>query len=141
LDAEAVKANLERYKMLGDKAGSQIKIVANGIASVTAVDSRNVVIELAGGIGSIPYYLAVQAGMMVSPRVIGPDGAVTEPVGAGAYEVVSFTPTEQLTVKRWDGYWNRSARRAAGYEIRWVGNADARLNLVRDGQADIAYID
>ena len=145
LDAEAVVANLERMIELSEtgEAGANVAAAAGRWASVEAVDDMLVRITLVDPHSSLPFDLAVQPGMMISPASIAAEreGAELEPVGAGPYKLVSLTPGSVVEMERFDDYWGGAEGRPATFEVHYVPEADTRLNAVRSGAADVALIE
>lgn len=138
-DAAAVVANLER-SMGMEEAKAAVKTPASAIESVTATDDHVVQIKLNRALYSLPFDLAQNLGMMISPASL--DGSLDgTAVGAGMFKLVDFKPGVSATYERWDGYWDPDAVRVAGVEIRSVPNAQTRLNAVRSGQVSMAFID
>lgn len=141
LDAQAVKANLERSKSLGKAAGPTVAAAAAEIQSVTAVDAKTVNIALSKPDGSFPFALASQLGMMVSPASLtGAAGVDLKPVGAGPYKVKSFQPNNETVLERFDAFWDGSKTRPATFTIKYVTDDQTRLNALRSGQANVALL-
>lgn len=141
LDAQAVKANLERSKSLGKKAGKTVAAAAANIVSVTAVDQNTVKISLSKPDGGLPYALASQLGMMISPKSLdGSSGIDLKPVGAGPYAVTSFKPNDTTKMKRFDDFWDGAKNRPATFTVKYVVDDQTRLNALRSGQATVALL-
>jgi len=141
LDAQAVKANLERSKSLGKSAGPTVAAAAANIQSVTATDDKTVKITLAKPDGGFAFALGSQLGMMISPKSLtGAAGIDLKPVGAGPYQVTSFKPNNSTEMKRFDGFWAGVGNRPATLTIKYVTDDQTRLNALRSGQATVALL-
>ena len=139
----AVLKNLQRSASLGTKAGAATIETMAQIASVEAVEDDSVRIRLKAPSGQMPYLLGFQAGMMISPAVLGdnPFGAAVKPVGAGPYKVRSFESNVRTAMARNDSYWGGTGERPAAFEHHFVPDSRARLNALRSGQANLALIE
>jgi len=137
LTAEAVKKSLERAKTLPKSVvAPQLAVVD----SIEALDDTHVRLHLSGPPGAIANVLAGEAGMIISPNAVDRPDLATNPVGTGAYTLVSKTDSE-VVYKAWDGYWAKDAVRNSG--IRYVQQQDssARFRALASGQLDIIGMD
>jgi peptide/nickel transport system substrate-binding protein len=143
VDAAAVAANFARYKALGSRAGTAIVDTVNRIKSVEVQGEDTVVLRLSEPNGQMPYLLATQGGMMISPAALTADafGASLKPIGAGPYRVRAFDAAVRTVTDRFDGYWGGIEGRPASMEHHFVPEAAARLNALRSGQINLALID
>ena len=143
LDAAAVVRNLQRSIDLGGRAGASTQELTAKIASVTAKGNDTVVIKLKEPNGQIPFLLAMQPGMMISPASLTPEayGGTLKPAGAGPYKVRIFEAANRTVMDRFDGYWNGGDGRPAIFIQQYVPDARARMNAVRSGQANLVLLD
>ena len=143
VDAKAVALNFERSTALGSRMGNSAFETVSQIASVDILDDRRVRLKLKAPSGQMPYLLAGQGGMMIAPASLADNafGGALKPVGAGPYRVKSFDSNVQTITVRYDGYWEKSTARPAGFEHHFAADARARLNAVRSGQANLALIE
>jgi peptide/nickel transport system substrate-binding protein len=141
-NADAVKANLDRIVALGDEAGLTVAAAAAAIDEVEVRGPSEVAIHLTEANGTFPFFLAQQPGMMVSPQAIAASpGVGVEPIGTGPYEVKEFRSQELAILSRFDQYWDTSRPWMKEIEVQFVGDAQARLNALRSGQAHLAKFD
>ncbi|MFT4097902.1 MAG: ABC transporter substrate-binding protein [Rhodoblastus sp.] len=138
LDAEAVKFNLERAKT---DARSNIKADLATVASVEATGPLQVTLKLSQPDTALPGILSDRAGMMVSPTALkAANGNLDrKPVGAGAYEFVSWTDNEKLTMKRNEKYWRKGEPYPDGIEFAIIPESATALRSVIAGQNDLVY--
>lgn len=141
VDSKAIVANLERLKGLGEKTSKTVKATADLVKVVEAIDDQRVRISLSAPDGGFAYRLAGQAGMMVSPEAINADGTA-EAVGAGPFSLEKFVPNEQVLLKPYMKYWDgKGSERPSELDIKTSSDAQARLNAVMSGEADVALIE
>jgi peptide/nickel transport system substrate-binding protein len=143
-NADAVKRNLERSIALGKRAGATMSETVAAIEAIETPDPLTVRLKLKAPSGQIEYWLAANAGMMLSPAALGDAGAMgngVKPIGAGPYKVKSFEPNVRTVMTRNDSYWGGTTGRPASFEHHYVPDGRARLNALRSGQANIALID
>jgi peptide/nickel transport system substrate-binding protein len=119
-DASAVAFNIDR--VLNDPA-STIKATLADVQSTTVVDASTIDIQMKrAAVGRILPALADRAGMMASPTAVKAAGSSASfskaPVGAGMYKVVGTINSRQnMSVRRWDGYWDKSAQLLGGIDF------------------------
>lgn len=141
-DAAAVKANLERGKTI---EGSTVKNALSSIESIEVKGDFDVALHLKPGLGGdLPALLATSAGAMISPKAIA-DGRdlrlAPGDAGSGPYMVTEFRPNDTaIYVRSPVKYWDKDAGKLKRIEVKFVGQAAARLNGVRAGQFDLAQI-
>ena len=143
LDAAAVVKNLRRSIALGTRAGASTQELTRAIAGVEEHGADTVVITLRAPNGQLPFLLAMQPGMMISPDALveGAFGATLKPIGAGPYKVRAFEAAVRTITDRFDEYWRGIAGRPSSFAQHYVPDGRARLNAVRSGQASLALLD
>ncbi len=135
-DAEAVRANIERAK----DPESTVSSLLEAVESVEVVDDTHAVFHLSRPNPGLVYSLAADTiGMMVSPAAFDTDLSTT-PVGSGPFKLVSAQPDAEAVYERWDDHWDPDAALVAKLTIATVSDANARLNGVRTGTYDAAYM-
>lgn len=139
LDANAVKVNLDRARGV-DFDKSAAKGDLSSITDVT-VEGNSVVLALDSGGAELPSLLADRAGMIASPESLEAPDFDQNPVGAGAYDLVSFEPGASLEVERWDGYWDKDQPRNKSVELHFVKDSSTRLRGMQSGQYDWISVD
>jgi peptide/nickel transport system substrate-binding protein len=106
-NAEAVKFNFDRMQ------NPETKSVRTGeIASVDkaeVVDTYTVKLNLKKPDAALLAALTDRAGMMISPEAVKKFGADLQrnPVGTGPFQFVEWVKDDHLSLKRFDGYWNK----------------------------------
>ena len=136
LDAEAVKANLDRYRMAPE---SKRKAEVKPIANVVVVDPLTVRIELSAPYAPLLAVLADRAGMMMSPTALAAlgDKIATKPVCAGPYKFVERVPQERIVLERFDKYWNPGPYTIDRVTYTPVPDTSVRLAGLRSGGFDM----
>lgn len=136
VDAEAVKANLERAKGEG-------MAWAAALATVTAVDvvsPTEVKLTLSEPGAAITGVLAGYPGMMISPAAFDdPALSATTAVGAGPFTLASIDQTG-IKYRKWDQYWDADAIEVAGVDLTPITDDTARFNAMQSGQFDITWL-
>lgn len=134
VDAAAVVASFERYVA---EDGNQAGLWTANVAAAEAVDERTVEITLQQGWSGFAYLLATGPGMIVGPGA--DDGEKFAPVGAGAFTVARFAPSEELVLEPREDHWDEAPHLE---EVRFVpisGDA-AKVDMLETGGADVAYL-
>ena len=140
IDAEAVKANLERAKTLAD--GTVASFLAN-VSAIEAVDDTTVTLTITEGGADLPAILATNVGMIVNPKaftdgrdlVLAPGDA-----GSGPYQVVEFVPNERAVFERVDGHWDPDAGKVKRIEMGFIPRGSSRVDGLRAGQLDLIQV-
>ncbi len=136
-NAEAAKANIERGKTV---EGSSVIADLRNIESVTVVDEFTIELTLSGVDAVLPALLSTRAGAMVSPTAFDNDDLDFFPVGAGAYKVIEHSVGDFIVYERNSSYWDASYGGPDRIEVKILSDETTRLNALRAGEADIAFI-
>jgi peptide/nickel transport system substrate-binding protein len=137
IDAESVKANLERYK---DAAYSSRKGELRPVKGVAIVDPRTVRIELTSPYAPLLAVLADRAGMMLSPKAMqaaGDDKIAQNPVCSGPFKFAQRVAQERIVVEKFDKYWNAGAIHLDKIMYLPMPDSAVRLANLKSGQLDI----
>ncbi|MFV0309295.1 MAG: ABC transporter substrate-binding protein, partial [Desertimonas sp.] len=139
LDAEAVKANLERGKTV---EGSTVAPILSSIEEIEVTGIYSVDLVLSTMDVSLPGAFAHQAGRMLSPASFDDPSMDQHPVSAGPYRVTDYLPGDRIELERFDAYWNTDA--VAGgpryFVYRIMPDATARYSALQTGQIDAASV-
>jgi peptide/nickel transport system substrate-binding protein len=135
--AEDVKFSFERYK------GTSKDLLKKKVAAVEAMDKRHVRFKLAEQWPDFMtfYGTATGAGWIVPKKIVEKVGAEEfkqNPIGAGPYKFVSFTPGVELVLEAFEGYWRKmpSVKRLV---LRVIPDEATRLAALKAGEVDIVY--
>jgi peptide/nickel transport system substrate-binding protein len=136
LDATAVKANLDRYRMAPE---SRRKGEVKPIVNVVVVDPLTVRIELSQPYAPLLAVLADRAGMIMSPTALAAlgDKIATKPICAGPYKFVERIAQERIVLERFDKYWNPAPYTVDRVTYTPVPDTTVRLSGLRSGGFDI----
>lgn len=135
-DADAVKANLERYR---SAPYSLRKSELKPVAAVEVVDPHTVRLVLSQPYAPLIAVLSDRAGMMAAPKVIAQLGRnfFTHPVCAGPFSFVERVPLDHITLQRFPGYWNAGAIHIDRIEFHPIADSSVRLVDLQAGQLDM----
>lgn len=137
LDAEAVKASLERGKV---QENSLLKDQLGTIESITTEGDLDVTLHLAGVDYQVPNLLAGKTGAIVSPTAAAADPAAlpTAPVGAGPFEFESFVPESNAVLVKNDDYWNADEIHIDRFELSVAPDPATIVAAIQSGSIDVA---
>lgn len=139
IDAEAVRASIERGKTLD---GSTAATILDRVESVEVVDPLTIKLMLNEARPGFEAELASQAGAVISPNAIA-DGVDigTDPgdAGSGPYTVESFTPNESVVYNGVPGYQIPDRGLVDTLNVTAVTDATSLLNAFQSGEFDIVY--
>ena len=133
LDADAVKANLERYRSAPE---SLRKGELKPVASVEIVDPRTLRLNLAQPYAPLVAVLADRAGMMISPKALGRDVTRDLPC-AGPFKLTERVAQDRIVVDRFAEYWNAGAVRLDRIVYQPIPDTTVRLVNLQAGQLDM----
>lgn len=137
LDADAVKANLERAITV---EGSSVKAELASIAEVTVVDPLTVDLQLSAPAGNLPAILSDRAGAMISPTAFANPDLDQRPVGAGMLTTTDYDGASGATFQRYNGYWDPDAQKLDTIQWTVIADSEAVYNALRSGQIDLATL-
>ena len=133
LDADAVKANLERYRSAPE---SLRKGELKPVSSVEVVDPHTVRLHLAQAYAPLVAVLADRAGMMISPKALGRDVTPDLPC-AGPFKLTERVAQDRIVVDRFPGYWDADAIKLDRIVYQPIPDTTVRLVNLQAGQLDM----
>ena len=133
MDADAVKANLERYRSAPE---SLRKGELKPVSSVEVVDPHTVRLHLSQPYAPLVAVLADRAGMMISPKVLGRDVTPDLPC-AGPFKLTERVAQDRIVVDRFPGYWNADAVKLDRIVYHPQPDTTVRLVNLQAGQLDM----
>jgi ABC-type transport system substrate-binding protein len=128
LDAEAVKASIERGKTDPE---SVLATALEAVAEVEVTDPLTITLKLSEPkVGLMPALFQGRAGMIASPAAVAKAGdaygtTAESVVGAGPYKMVTFQSKGDYEGATWDGYWDSDNRLLAGVKFTNTQGATA----------------
>ena len=137
LDAEAVRANLERYR---SAPYSLRKGELRPISGIEVVDPMTLRIRLSQPYAPLLALLANRSGTLLSPRILDrPTEAIAaHPVCAGPFGFVERVAQDHIILERFPGYWNAAAVSLDRIEFRIMPDSTVRRVNLQSGQLDVA---
>jgi peptide/nickel transport system substrate-binding protein len=136
-NAEAAKANLERGKTV---EGSSVLADLRNIESVSVVDDLTISLQLTSVDAVLPALLSTRAGAIVSPAAFDNEDLDFAPVGAGPYRVTEYRVGDLIIYERFTDHWDPNYGGPDRIEVRILTDETTRLNALRAGEVDIAFI-
>ena len=136
LDADAVKANLERYRAA---TYSKRKGELGPVTAVDVVDRQTVRLALSHPYAPLIAVLSDRAGMMAAPKAmlrLGQD-FYTHPVCAGPFSFVERVAQDHIALQRFPDYWNAGAIHLDRIVFRPIPDSSVRLIDLQAGQLDL----
>jgi peptide/nickel transport system substrate-binding protein len=127
----------------GDLLAVSAKECGNGYAgeikAITAVDANTVKFDLCSPDPAFRVKAAFSPFAILPSEYLKSTGGsgdlLEKPVGTGPYMIESWTRGDNITLKRFDGYWGDKAK-AATVVIKWSTEAAARLLELQSGTVD-----
>ena len=138
-NAAAVKYTFDRLLGEQGKKGPQ-RSNYTSIESIEIVDDYTVDFVMNKVDPVLITKLAGYGAMIVPPKYIeevGEEAFDRQPVGTGPYQVVSYEPSVDLKLKRFDDYWNGMAKTEL-VNIRFISEPATRMAELMSGGVDIS---
>ena len=134
MDAEAVRANLERYRTAPN---SSRKAELKPVSQVTVADPLTVELHLSQRYAPLLAVLADRAGMMMSPASFAGGAMSSAPACAGPFKLTERVAQDHIVLERFPGYWNAPAIHLDRIVYRPIHDSSIRLVNLQTGQLDI----
>ena len=135
-DAEAVKANMERGIALA--AGPYFAAFFAKLASVDVVDPYTVKLNFSAMPPDVLLQLARPPGWMISPASFDLPNFSEDPIGSGPYVLdLGASDAQKLVLTLNPNYWHPAWQKVKEVDFLVVGTADAAIQAVASGDADM----
>jgi ABC-type transport system substrate-binding protein len=139
LDAEAVKASLERY--LGNRAENEVAFLTPffSLQTIEVVSPTELTLKIPDGTANSWFDQHITAWK----TSITKPGATFEEIGAGPFKIESHTPGQKIVFTKNESYWNADALKVKGMEFSQVAFAQPQAGIaaVTKGQFDVTTTD
>jgi len=138
-DAAAIKWNMD-FVLDAANNSPQRRQLEPFLAGVDAVGQTTVVFHLKKPYPGLLAALAERPGFIVSPAAWQKYGKDLgrHPVGTGMYEFVEWMSDDHVTLRRFDGYWDRGKPYLDGITYRTIPDPTVRGTMVRTAELDIS---
>lgn len=135
-NAEAVKANFDRWKVMGYKSspfyGTSLERMYPGLLSWEVVDPYTVKLTFANSMPTLPYLMASWNSAMFSPRCLdmktGDFKGIAQ--GTGPFRVVEVKKNQYVVLERFDQYWGKKAK-AKRIRVKVIPSPETRFSALK----------
>ena len=138
-NAEIVKWNFDRMRdpALASPRRSEIAPVKD----VSLLDPHTVEITLSAPFAPFLSVLSDRAGMMVSKAAVEKykEDFARNPVGTGPFRFAEWVKDDHMTLKRFDGYWEKGPPWLDELIYRPIPDASVRFTALRTGHIDFMH--
>jgi peptide/nickel transport system substrate-binding protein len=136
LDAEAVRANLERYRTAPE---SVRKGELGPLTAVEVIDPSTVRLRLSKPYAPLVAVLSDRAGMMLAPQAMARLGSHVEAElpCAGPFKLTERIAQDRIVVDRFAGYWNASVIAIDRIVYQPIPDTTVRLVNLQAGRLDM----
>jgi peptide/nickel transport system substrate-binding protein len=136
LDAEAVRATIQRYRTAPE---SQRKGELGPVSAIEVVDPHTVRFRLSKPYAPLVAVLADRAGMILAPKAMASLGTRIADVlpCAGPFRLTERIAQDRIVVDRFPGYWNASSINLDRIIYQPIPDTTVRLTDLRAGQLDM----
>jgi peptide/nickel transport system substrate-binding protein len=136
MDAEAVKASLERHMSM---QGSFRKPELAAVDKVEVADASTVRLLLKNPFSPLIAQLADRAGMILSPKAAkeAADKFGLKPVCAGPFKFVERVQQDRIVVEKFADYWNAANVHIDRIVFRPIVESTVRLANLKSGSLDL----
>ncbi len=131
------------FQRLNEKGLPYAKDRFKTLESVTRIDDKNVRFKLKQP--DAGFMLNLGSPFVVGSAILSQKWAQThdpkrEMMGTGPFKMVSYTPNQQLVLKRNDDYWNKeAAAKVSDLTIRYIPEQSAQIAALKSGQIDLMF--
>src|SRR5256714_457480 len=136
MDAEAVKASLERHMTM---QGSFRKPELAAVDKVEIADPLTIRLLLKSPFSPLIAQLADRAGMVVSPKAANEAGDKfgLKPVCAGPFKFVERVQQDRIVLEKFAGYWNAANVHVDRVVFRPITESTVRLANLKSGSLEM----
>jgi peptide/nickel transport system substrate-binding protein len=136
MDAEAVKASLERHMTM---QGSFRKPELAAVDRIEVVDASTVRLLLKNPFSPLIAQLADRAGMILSPKAVKEAGDKfgLKPVCAGPFKFVERVQQDRIVAEKFPQYWNAANVHIDRVVYRPIVESTVRLANLKSGSLDL----
>ena len=138
MDAQAVKWNLDRI-LDPDTDSAQRFVIGPYVSSVEVVDTSTVRVNLSEPFRPFLAILGERSGYVLSPTAVQSMGDEfhRRPVGTGPFKIQDWVPSGNITLERFDDYWEEDKPYLDGIRFQEVSDNDIRLAMIRTDETDV----
>ena len=131
--SDAVQASFQRAADPATGAAAAVRAIAARAAKITTPDPYTVQFDLAEPNG---VFLADVGEISIVPKNFD----VAKPIGTGPFQFVDWVRNQQVSFKKFDGYFRQGYPFLDTVTFRTVPDEDQKLSLLRTGQLDFVEV-
>lgn len=135
VNADAVMGSMGYY--MQNYGYQSLTLLANQ-TKMKKVDDLTVQFTVAAPWATFPAMLAGGPGMIMAPAAYD-NPKDFQPIGAGPFELETYSPAEELVLKARQDYWD-GAPNLDKLRFVWLGADDAKLESMDAGEVDAAFV-
>ncbi len=135
VNADAIIANYQ--KALDSKFAYQIFSIVPRIKDLTKTDDLTLQMTMQGATPERVVTDILDSMNIMEPSTLDTDYLKTKAIGAGPFAVDSYNPNNQLTLKRYDGFWKKPAPALQQIVYHLSNDIDAQVASLQAGANDI----
>ena len=136
LNSGDVKFSIER--ILDPKTGARARGDLNAIDTVATPDPYTVVFKLKSKFGVFPTKLATTyAAILPVEAVNRATNELIKPIGTGPFQFVEWKTNDHLSMKRFDGYWEKGKPYLDEVAVKPIPDATVRLTALQTGDVGL----
>ncbi len=134
VNADAVLANYEKAK--DAKFAYQIYSIIPRVKDLTKTDDATLTLTMAGPTPQRVVTDILNSLNLMEPSTLDTDLLKTRAIGAGPFAVDSYTPNNQLVLKRYDGFWRKPGPSLQTIDYHISNDIDAQVASLQAGTVD-----
>ena len=135
VNADAILANYQ--KALDSKFAFQIFSIVPRIKDLTKTDDLTLQLTMQGATPERVITDILDSINIMEPSTLDTDYLKTKAIGAGPFAVDSYNPNNQLTLKRYDGFWKKPGPSLQQIVYHLSNDIDAQVASLQAGANDI----
>ena len=135
INADAILANYQKAQ--DPKFSYQIYSIIPRIKDLTKTDDLTLQMTMQGATPERVITDILDSINMMAPDALDFDGLKSKTIGSGPFAVDAYNPNNQLTLKRYDGFWKKPAPQVQQIVYHLSNDIDAQVAALQAGSVDM----